>query len=99
MNMKKIKYIFVVMMLVAGTFFTMQVVAHSPSYMKLEYNLNTQNLKVTIIHDVYDRDSHYINKVEIEKNSVLYDRSFIRVNQLRIRSLITIQLKQKLVMS
>ncbi len=46
------------------------VIAHSPSGVKLDYDMSTQTLKVSITHTRFS-DSHYINKVEIKKNDNL----------------------------
>ena len=70
--MKKVKYIFVVMMLVAVAFLTMQVVAHNPQDMQLEHDFDNQELSVTITHVVLNPNNHYIYKVEIIKNDVPY---------------------------
>ena len=46
------------------------VIAHSPGEVKLDYDISTQTLKVSITHTRFS-DSHYINKVEIRKNGNL----------------------------
>ena len=46
------------------------VIAHSPSEVKLDYDLPAQTLQATITHTRFS-DSHYINKVEIRKNGNL----------------------------
>jgi desulfoferrodoxin (superoxide reductase-like protein) len=46
------------------------VIAHSPGEVKLDYDISTQTLKVSITHTRFS-DSHYINKVEIKKNGNL----------------------------
>lgn len=48
------------------------VLAHDPTAMKLEYDLDNQTLSVTITHLVADPNSHYIYKVEIRKNGAPY---------------------------
>jgi desulfoferrodoxin (superoxide reductase-like protein) len=45
-------------------------IAHSPSEVKLDYDLSAQTLRATITHTRFS-DSHYINKVEIRKNGNL----------------------------
>jgi hypothetical protein len=69
--MKKVKYIFIVMMLVTGIILTTQATSHSPEDIQLEYNFDTQKLNVTITHNTNNPNNHYVNKVEIEKNDVL----------------------------
>jgi len=51
------------------------VVAHAPSSMTVSYNLQTQDLRVNITHQVSDPTTHYIYKVEIKKNNVMYNTS------------------------
>jgi desulfoferrodoxin (superoxide reductase-like protein) len=46
------------------------VIAHSPSEVKLDYDLAAQTLQATITHTRFS-DEHYINKVEIRKNGNL----------------------------
>lgn len=55
----------VFLILSAGT-----VGAHSPSEVKLDYDMPAQTLKASITHTRFS-DSHYINKVEIRKNGNL----------------------------
>jgi hypothetical protein len=43
--------------------------------MTVSYNLETQDLRVTISHQVSDPEIHYISKVEIKKNDVVYNTS------------------------
>jgi len=45
-------------------------IGHSPSAMTIEYNINTSELSATINHSV-SSSSHYIELVEIRKNSEL----------------------------
>jgi hypothetical protein len=52
------------------------VPANAPSSMTIAYNLETQDLRVTITHPVNDQTTHYIYEVKIEKNGVLYNTSF-----------------------
>jgi hypothetical protein len=49
------------------------VCANAPSGMTVSYNLETQDLRVTITHPVSDQTTHYIYQVKIEKNGVLYN--------------------------
>jgi hypothetical protein len=51
------------------------VCATPPSDMTVSYNLDTQELRVTITHQVSNPETHYIREVQIEKNSVLYNTS------------------------
>ena len=51
------------------------VCANAPSGMTVAYNLETQDLRVTITHPVNDQTTHYIYEVKIEKNGVLYNTS------------------------
>ena len=71
--MKIKKIVFVVLMLMITPFFGLQATAHPPSDMILQYDYNLQELDVTITHVVSVPSSHYIYKVEVEKNEFLYD--------------------------
>jgi len=49
------------------------VIAHGPSEVIVKYDFDNQQLEVTITHNVGDPNSHYINKIELYKNSILID--------------------------
>ncbi|MEN6374061.1 MAG: hypothetical protein ABFD75_04650 [Smithella sp.] len=49
--------------------FPLSASAHSPSDVQLAYNDKEQMLQVTITHGSYFPNSHYVKKVEIQKNS------------------------------
>ena len=51
------------------------VSANAPSGLTVSYNLETQELQVTITHPVSDPTTHYIYKVEIQKNGTDYNTS------------------------
>jgi hypothetical protein len=70
--MKKGKLIFVVLMLAITPLVGMQAIANPPESVDLLYDLDEQILYVTITHVTLDPNSHYIYKIDIEKNSVLY---------------------------
>lgn len=55
--------------------FPSTVCAHSPSTQTVSYNLETQELHVTLAHQVNDPTTHYISTVEIKKNGVMYNTS------------------------
>jgi hypothetical protein len=78
--MKKKKYFVIVIMLVFSTLGAMQVSAHPPQDMVLDYDKDTMMLDTTITHIVDNPNSHYIFKVEIEKNDVPYD-TYLYENQ------------------
>jgi hypothetical protein len=70
------KYLTIILILIttmSTTTFTSS--AHSPSIVTSSYNLQTQNLQVTITHQVADPTTHYIAKVEIKKNGATYNTS------------------------
>ncbi len=46
--------------------------AHNPSSMELEYDFNSQQLSVTITHNVASPNDHYVERVEINKNDEPY---------------------------
>lgn len=58
-------------------FFAFSVIAcaNAPSNMTVAYNLETQELRVTITHPVSNPSTHYIFKVEIQKNGMMYNTS------------------------
>ena len=62
------------LMLIATFFSVGLVIAHPPQEMILEYDSDLQTLNVTITHVVVDPDAidHYIEAIEIYKNSDLY---------------------------
>lgn len=51
------------------------VCAHSPSTQTISYNLETQELRFTITHQVSDPTTHYIQTVQIKKNGAIYNTS------------------------
>jgi hypothetical protein len=46
------------------------VTAHPASNVDLNYDLDNQKLNVTISHNTNDKETHYIEKVEVYKNGV-----------------------------
>ena len=65
----------VLLFLVAFIVMPYTVCANAPSGLTDSYNLETQDLRVTITHPVSDQTTHYIYVVKIEKNGVLYNTS------------------------
>jgi len=55
---------------------TENTIAHSPSTLIVSYNLQTQELRITITHQVANPSTHYISNVEIKKNNVAYNTTF-----------------------
>jgi len=53
------------------TILPMPSMAHPPSGMQLEYDINTQKLNVTITHNTGNPNSHYIFKVTVKRNNDL----------------------------
>jgi len=51
------------------------VFANAPSGLTVSYNLQTQDLQVTITHPVNDPTAHYIYKVELQKNGLIHNTS------------------------
>lgn len=60
----------VIMLLIGAVMVSMQAAAHRPGYMKLDYEPGT--LQVLIVHFSIAPKNHYVYKVDIEKNGVLY---------------------------
>jgi hypothetical protein len=48
-------------------------IAHSPSDMRLDYDLEPGNLLVTVTHQVDDFSTHYVREIVIQKNGVTID--------------------------
>lgn len=46
--------------------------AHSPSSMSISYNVESQELIVSINHIVSDSTTHYIDNITVEKNNEFY---------------------------
>ena len=69
MSKKSIFYILLILMIFVINSNNLQVRAHSPITMDMEYNLDTQSLSVKITHGVTDPSYHYINLIEIWVNS------------------------------
>jgi hypothetical protein len=72
------RHVFVLQFFIAFAFLLIipyLVCANAPSGMTVSYNLETQDLRVTITHPVSDPTTHYIFKVEIKKNGVMYNTS------------------------
>lgn len=69
--MKKYKGIlFLLFVLVSLIPFIANTRAHSPFYIDLQYDFDTQTLDVTISHSVSDVNSHYIEEIRIWVNDV-----------------------------
>lgn len=51
------------------------VYANAPSGLTVSYNLQTQDLQVTIAHPVNNPTIHYIYQVELQKNGIIHNTS------------------------
>ena len=71
MPKKKIYYFISVFFIVFLTIAGVNVRAHPPDEMTLEYNSNTNVLSVTIIHGVADNTTHFVVSVEVRVNGSL----------------------------
>jgi hypothetical protein len=60
----------VVALLLCTTMLGMQASAHSPRFMRITYEPGT--VSVLIIHPSFARSVHYVYKIDVEKNQVLY---------------------------
>lgn len=60
--------------------FSINVTAHSPSSMSINYNAESEELVVSINHVVSDPTSHYIYNITVEKNNEFY-KSFDYTSQ------------------
>jgi hypothetical protein len=71
MNLNKIIILGVFVIMITALY-PLEGIAHPPQDMQLDYDLENQILSVTITHNSLDSNSHYIYKIEIEKNNVQY---------------------------
>jgi hypothetical protein len=65
---KNIFYLLSTFMVIILTFNILNVRAHSPITMDMEYDLDTHNLSVKITHGVSDPEYHYVYLIEIWVN-------------------------------
>lgn len=77
----RIYTLFVIMLLIGALMVSMQAAAHNPRYMRLDYEPDT--LQVLILHFSLAPKTHYVYKVDIEKNGQLYT-SVSYTNQQRL---------------
>lgn len=68
MSKRNIYYFISVFFIVFLTIAGVNVRAHPPNNMTLEYNSNTNTLSVTITHGVSDNNTHYVASVEVKVN-------------------------------
>jgi len=68
MPRKKIFLLITIFFIVFLTITGVNVRAHPPDDMTLDFNSGTSTLQVTIIHGVSDNTTHYISSVEIRVN-------------------------------
>ncbi|MFX1289314.1 MAG: hypothetical protein ACFFFY_12230 [Promethearchaeota archaeon] len=76
MPKKKIFFIITIFSILFLTIAGVNVRAHPPDDMSLEFNSGTSTLKVTIIHGVSDNTTHYISSVEIRVNGTIDQTQF-----------------------
>jgi hypothetical protein len=62
--------IFGLLLIIGSLMVSMQAAAHNPRFMKLDYEPDT--LQVSILHFSFAPKIHYVYKIDIEKNGVLY---------------------------
>ncbi len=74
MNKTKVGFLnFLILFFVfLGIFTAVNVSAHQASDMNLSFNINSQELNVSITHGVSDPQAHYIYVVTISKNNEIY---------------------------
>ena len=72
-EMKSYKIITILLCFLSVILISQSVNAHSPSSMNLNYDSETQDLEVTITHQVSNPNSHYIYNIEIRKNGETYE--------------------------
>lgn len=69
--MIKGKYIVIILMFLITIIIPLQTIAHPPQNMILNYDIETEELSVTITHNSPAPTVHYVNKIEIERNDEL----------------------------
>lgn len=67
-----VKVSVLVVCFITGFLFLPAASAHAPSRITLDYDDETQTLEVTLVHNVSDPATHYVYKIEITKNGVVY---------------------------
>jgi hypothetical protein len=72
MKINRIKIGLLAFLMLSIILFSGQAFAHPPQDMKIEYNVQTSTLDVTITHNSPGPTIHYVYRVEIEKNGELY---------------------------
>jgi hypothetical protein len=72
MKYKTIKAAFLALFTTILLLVSSQTIATSPEDMVLSYDIDTSTLEVTITHNTLDPNSHYVYKVDIKINGVLY---------------------------
>ena len=88
---KRLICVIAIVSLIYIAYATINVKAHNPADVNLDYNSNTEVLTVTILHGVSDRNSHYINSVSITVNKSMVlknhnDMAFFCAEDLRSQS-------------
>ena len=76
MPKKILYYVMSVFFIVFLTIASINVRAHPPNDMSLEYNPGTNTLKVSITHGVSDNSSHYVISVTIRVNGSIDQTQF-----------------------
>ncbi|MBY8980598.1 MAG: hypothetical protein KGD72_09420 [Candidatus Lokiarchaeota archaeon] len=80
MHKRKISYYVAIFFAVFLTIASINVRAHPPDDMSLEYNSNTNTLKVSISHGVSDNTTHYVISVVVRVNGTI-DQTEIYTSQ------------------
>jgi desulfoferrodoxin (superoxide reductase-like protein) len=52
------------------------VSAHAPSEMLLKYDIDSQTLTVTVVHNVSDPTTHYVYRIEIRRNDIIETKEY-----------------------
>jgi len=76
MPKKNLYYVMSVFFIVFLTIASINVRAHPPDNMSLEYNPGTNTLKVSITHGVSDNSSHYVVSVVVRVNGSIDQTQF-----------------------
>jgi hypothetical protein len=65
--------IFLIMFFLISIPLSTNIMAHSPSSMKISYNLEAKTINATISHSVSNPNNHYVNEIEVRINEQLYE--------------------------
>ena len=74
-DIKRIKPLFLIftVIFIISILCAANVMAHSPSGMKISYDMDEKTIDAEITHSVSNPSNHYVNKIEVRINNELYE--------------------------